>query len=159
MTACRRNSRSERGFRLPWRRRPKRRAGMSGPISSGRTRAQGALGCAPPRPSSRGACLPDLCTAYAWPSGLAGRGVIGIVELDGGWVQADIDAFFKSVNQPSPSIKDVVVSGPGNAPNQHLNDPDDPDYEVTMDIQIAAAAYFSATGQPASIRVYWADGT
>ena len=103
--------------------------------------------------------LPDLCTAYAWPSGLAGRGVIGIVELDGGWVQADIDAFFKSVNQPSPSIKDVVVSGPGNAPNQHLNDPDDPDYEVTMDIQIAAAAYFSATGQPASIRVYWADGT
>ncbi len=109
-------------------------------------------------PTSRPWSLPDLCKAYAWPSGLAGRGVIGIVELDGGWVQADIDAFFQSINQPSPSIKDVIVSGSGNAPNQHLNNPSDPDYEVTMDIQVAGAAYYSATGQPATIRVYWADG-
>ena len=65
--------------------------------------------------------LPDLCAAYAWPSGLAGRGVIGIVELDGGWLQSDIDAFFQSINQPSPAIVDVIVGGSGNAPNQHLD--------------------------------------
>jgi subtilase family serine protease len=47
-----------------------------------------------------------------------------------------------------------------NNPNQHLHDPTgDPDVEVTLDIQIAAAAYTIATGQPANIRVYWADGT
>jgi subtilase family serine protease len=75
-----------------------------------------------------------------------------------GWVQGDIDAFFQSIAQPSPAITNVVVSGPGNSPNQHLNDPNDPDYEVTMDVQIAAAAYYLATGHPAEIRVYWGDG-
>ncbi len=121
-------------------------------------RGSGRLGMravAAPQPWS----LPDLCKAYAWPSRLAGRGVIGMVELDGGWVQADVDTFFKSINQPSPSITDVIVGGAGNAPNQHLNDPNDPDYEVTMDIEIAGAAYCLATGEPATIRVYWADGS
>src|SRR5262249_29683091 len=32
--------------------------------------------------------LPDLCKAYNWPTGLAGGGVIAIVELGGGWVPA-----------------------------------------------------------------------
>jgi subtilase family serine protease len=32
-----------------------------------------------------------------------------------------------------------------------------PDYEVALDIQVAAAAYYVATGKPAVIRVYWAD--
>ena len=103
--------------------------------------------------------LPDLCKAYAWPTGLVGGGVIAIVELDGGWAQGDIDAFFRSIGQPSPAIVDVVVSGPGNNPGQHLNDPNDPDFEVTMDIEIAAAAYWLATGQAATVRVYWADGS
>jgi carboxypeptidase C (cathepsin A) len=103
--------------------------------------------------------MPALCQAYAWPSGLSGGGVIAIVELDGGWMQSDIDAFCRSIGQPSPSIADVIVSGPGSQPNQHLGDPNDPDDEVTMDIQIAAAAYCAATGTPATIRVYWADGS
>jgi hypothetical protein len=102
--------------------------------------------------------VPKLCQAYAWPQRLSGDGVIAMVELDGGWVNDDMDAFFKSIGQPSPTITDVVVSGPGNQPGQHLNDPNDPDYEVTMDIQIAAAAYYLATGNPADIRVYWGDG-
>jgi len=103
--------------------------------------------------------LPDLCQAYQWPTGLAGGGVIAIVELDGGWVQADIDSYFQSIGQASPTIVDVLVSGAGNNPGQHTGDPQDPDVEVTMDIQIAGAAYCLATGQPATIRVYWADGS
>jgi kumamolisin len=99
--------------------------------------------------------VPNLCAAYDWPSGNApGGGLIAIVELGGGWVQSDMDAYFASIGQPSPSITDVSVDGTTNSPNQGLQD--DPDVEVALDIQVAAAAYFVATGQPATIRVYWA---
>lgn len=101
--------------------------------------------------------VPQLCKAYSWPSGLGGDGVIAIVELGGGWVQADMDAFFHSVSQPTPQITDVSVDGTNNSPNQHLGDPRDPDFEVALDIEVAGAAYFVATGKPATIRVYWAQ--
>lgn len=101
--------------------------------------------------------VPDLCAAYNWPSGLAGGGVIAVVELGGGWVQSDIDAFFQSIGQPSPEITDVSVDGTQNSPNQSVGSPDDPDYEVALDIQVAGAAYYAATGQAATIRVYWSQ--
>jgi carboxypeptidase C (cathepsin A) len=102
--------------------------------------------------------IENLCAAYDWPKGCPGGGVIAIVEFDGGWVQSDMDAFFRASNLTSPTIKDVSVGTAFNNPNQHLGDPNgDPDVEVTLDIQIAAAAYTIATGQPATIRVYWAD--
>ena len=43
--------------------------------------------------------VPDLCAAYNWPTGLAGGGVIAIVELGGGWVQSDMDEFFQSLSR------------------------------------------------------------
>lgn len=101
--------------------------------------------------------VPDLCAAYQWPNGLAGGGVIAIVELGGGWLQTDVDAFFKSINQPSPQITDVSVDGTKNSPNQNLGNAQDPDFEVALDIQVAGAAYYAATGQPAVIRVYWSQ--
>ena len=101
--------------------------------------------------------VPDLCAAYNWPSGLAGGGIIAIVELGGGWVQSDMDEFFQSIGQPSPSITDVSVDGTQNNPNQSIGAQDDPDYEVALDIQVAAAAYYVATGQPAAVRVYWSQ--
>jgi subtilase family serine protease len=101
----------------------------------------------------------NLCAAYAWPSNLLGGGVIAIIELGGGWIQSDIDAYFQSVELPSPQIKDISVGTAHNDPNQHLNDPHDPDVEVALDIEVAAAAYSIATGDPANIRVYWADGS
>ena len=101
--------------------------------------------------------VPNLCAAYNWPTGLAGGGVIAIVELGGGWVQSDMDAFFQSVNQPTPQITDVSVDGTQNSPNQHIGSSDDPDYEVALDIEVAGASYFVATGKPATIRVYWSQ--
>jgi kumamolisin len=98
----------------------------------------------------------DLCKAYNWPTKLPGGGVIGIVELDGGYTPADMDGFFQRIGQPSPSITPVVVSGAGNNPGLHIGEDGDPDIEVTMDIQVAAATYFLATGKAATIRVYWA---
>ena len=53
----------------------------------------------------------DLLKAYDWPSDAPGRGVIAIVELGGGWVQSDVDQFFKGVDLPAPHITDVSVDG------------------------------------------------
>jgi kumamolisin len=102
--------------------------------------------------------VPQLCTAYNWPTNLAGGGVIAIVELGGGWVQSDVDAFFQSIGQPSPSITDVSADGTTqNNPNQSVGSQNDPDLEVALDIQVAGAAYYCATGQPATIRMYWSQ--
>lgn len=108
-------------------------------------------------PGAKPWALPDLCKAYNWPSSLAGGGVIAIVELDGGWVQSDIDAFFKSIGQPSPQITDVSVDGTKNNPNQYIGNPQDPDFEVALDIEVAGGAYYIATGKPAVIRMYWSQ--
>ena len=96
--------------------------------------------------------VPDLCAAYAWPTGLPGGGVIAIVELGGGWTAGDMQAYFASIGQPFPMILDISVDGTQNNPGVS-----DADGEVALDIQVAAAAYYVATGKPATIRVYWAS--
>lgn len=96
--------------------------------------------------------VPSLCTAYKWPTNLPGGGVIAIIELGGGWVQSDINSFFKSVSQPSPHITNISVDGTQDSPGTS-----DADYEVALDIEVAGAAYFAATGSPATIRIYWAQ--
>lgn len=95
--------------------------------------------------------VPALCKAYDWPAGLAGGGIIAIVELGGGWNKTDMEAYFASIHQPMPSITDVSVDGTTNTPGS------DADYEVALDIQVSAAAYYVAAGVPATIRVYWAS--
>lgn len=100
--------------------------------------------------------VPELCQAYNWPTGLAGGGTIAIVELGGGWVQSDIDSYFQSIGQPSPQITDVSVDGTGNSPGQS-GSAGDADFEVALDIEVSAAAYYAATGKPASIRIYWSQ--
>jgi kumamolisin len=113
---------------------------------------------AAPAPEPSPWAVPALCAEYNWPSGLAGGGVIAIVELGGGWIQSDMDAFFQSINQPSPSITDVSVDGTQNSPNQYPpGSADDANPEVALDIQVSAASYYVATGQTATIRVYWSQ--
>ena len=101
--------------------------------------------------------VPSLCAAYNWPTALAGNGVIAIVELGGGWVQSDMETFFKGLNQPVPQITDVSVDGTQNSPNQSVGSSNDPDYEVALDIQVAGASFYAATARPATIRVYWSQ--
>jgi kumamolisin len=111
-------------------------------------------------PNAASWTVPELCKAYSWPTGLDGGGVIAIVELGGGWVQSDMDAFFSSVGQPVPQIADISVDGSNNNPNQPVPQGQlDPDVEVALDIQVAAASYYAATGKPATIRMYWAAGS
>lgn len=101
--------------------------------------------------------VPDLCAAYNWPTHQPGGGVIAIVELGGGWVQSDIDAYFQSIGQPSPSVTDVSVDGTKNSPNQGAGTSNDADIEVALDIELAGVAYYAATGKAATIRVYWSQ--
>lgn len=98
--------------------------------------------------------VPDLCAAYNWPQNLAGGGVIAIVELGGGWVKQDMEKFFGGINQPVPNITDVSVDGTQNTPDPSANSADG---EVALDIEVTGAAYYVATGKPATIRVYWAQ--
>jgi carboxypeptidase C (cathepsin A) len=115
------------------------------------------------RPAAAGAVpwsVPDLCKAYSWPSGLVGGGIIAILEFSGGWVKKDIDAYFRGTGLPVPDITDVPVGAGRNDPNRHSGDPaGDPDREVALDIEVAAAAYSLATGKAATIRVYWGDAS
>ena len=99
--------------------------------------------------------VPDLCAAYDWPSNSEIEGgVIAIVELGGGWRPADMKQFFAAIGPNStPMITDVSVDGTKNSPGVDT----DSDGEVALDIQVAGAAYFKATGKKATIRVYWAS--
>jgi carboxypeptidase C (cathepsin A) len=113
------------------------------------------------RPAAAGAQpwnVADLCAAYSWPKGLAGGGVIGIIELGGGWIQSDVDVYFQTAGLPKPTIVDVPVGAGANSPNPGGDPSTNPDGEVALDIQVAAASYSVATGLPATIRMYWADG-
>lgn len=92
----------------------------------------------------------DLLAAYNWPKNQPGGGVIAILANNGGWRQTDLDQFFPSIGQPSPNVVNV--------PNDAANNPGSNqggDVELAIDIQLAAASYSYATGQPAQIRVYF----
>jgi kumamolisin len=97
--------------------------------------------------------IPSLLTAYDWPKGTApGGGAIAIIELGGGWIQSDIDTFFTNAGLPAPHITDISVD---DTANSQCNPRNQADGEVALDIQVAGAAYAAASGQAATIRVYW----
>ncbi|HEX4147110.1 MAG TPA: S53 family peptidase [Pirellulales bacterium] len=78
--------------------------------------------------------------------------MIGILEFEGGWIQSDLDLFSAQNGLPPIQVQDISVDGTNNntAPNPSA------DGEVALDIQVAAAAYFYATGQIPTIKVFWA---
>jgi kumamolisin len=95
---------------------------------------------------------PQIARAYGFPSDVDGTGqTIALIELGGGYVQADLDAYFAGLGVKAPAISAVPVLGGANAPT---NDPSGPDGEVMLDIEVAGAI---ATG--AKIVVYFAPNT
>lgn len=109
---------------------------------------------APPRLRPHAATafrVADLCRAYNFPTGLAGGGVIGILELGGGYTQADLDLFSQLNGLPQILPTDVSVNGGKNSPGQ------DADGEVLLDIEVAAAVYYYCTGQLPTIKMFFAS--
>jgi kumamolisin len=95
---------------------------------------------------------PQVAELYAFPSGLTGKGqCIAIVELGGGYDQADLDAYFGELGLATPQVSAVGVDGGRNAPD---GDPNGADAEVMLDIEVAGAV-----APAARIVVYFAPNT
>src|SRR5262249_16969366 len=82
-----------------------------------------------------------------------GGGTIGILELGGGWTQADLDKFSANNGMPKINVTDVSVSGGTNSPGGGA------DAEVLLDIEVAGAVFYYATGKMPEIKVFWAPNT
>ncbi len=93
----------------------------------------------------------QIATAYKFPAGDGTGQTIGIIELGGGYMQSDLQTYFKSLNLPTPKVIAVSVDG---TQNQPTGDPNGPDTEVALDIEVAGAVAPGAT-----IVVYFAPNT
>jgi kumamolisin len=94
----------------------------------------------------------QIAELYGFPMAARADGqAIGLIELDGGFRQADLNAYFNALNLPAPKIVVVSVDGGKNAPT---GNPNGPDGEVMLDIEVAAAVAPGAT-----IVVYFAPNT
>lgn len=99
-----------------------------------------------------GSFLPNAVgRLYNFPAGVTGAGqCIGLIELGGGFVEADISASFRAMGLTPPTVVAVPVDGNANKPV-----PDDgANAEVALDIQVAGGV---APG--ARIAVYFAPNT
>ena len=94
---------------------------------------------------------PQVAQLYQWPANASGAGqTIGIIELGGGYRQADLKAYFKTLGIQTPAITAVNVDKSKNAPTVLSS----ADSEVMLDIEVAASV---APG--AKIVVYFTPNT
>ena len=88
---------------------------------------------------------------YGFPSGATASGeTIGLIELGGGYREADVTAYFQTLGLPAPALTAVAVDGGKNTPG----DASGADGEVMLDIEVSGAI---AAG--AKIAVYFAPNT
>ncbi len=79
----------------------------------------------------------ELASVYAFPDDADGAGqTISIIELGGGFAQADLDAYFGGLGITGPTVTAVGVDGGSNRPG---SDPNGADGEVLLDIEVAGA--------------------
>ncbi len=88
---------------------------------------------------------------YGFPAGATASGqTIGLIELGGGYREADVTAYFKTLGLPAPAITAISVDGGKNTPGTANG----ADGEVMLDIEVSASI---ATG--AKVAVYFAPNT
>ena len=93
----------------------------------------------------------QVAQLYGFPAKGSAQGqTIGIIELGGGFVPADIQAYFSGLGLTVPNVVAVPVDGGTNTPDG----PNGADGEVMLDIEVCAAV---APG--ARIAVYFAPNT
>jgi len=106
------------------------------------------------RPAAAAASFTPLQIAslYNFPPGTGQGESVGIIELGGGERPADLSAYFSSLGVASPpKVTAVSVDQAQNAPT---GDPDGPDGEVMLDIEVVGAI-----APQANIIVYFAPNT
>jgi len=95
---------------------------------------------------------PQVAALYDFPPGTDGTGqTVALLELGGGYRDADLATYFGGLDLPMPAISAVGVDGAVNAPT---GDPGGPDGEVLLDLDIVGSV---APG--AAIVVYFAPNT
>jgi len=100
-----------------------------------------------PRAGGRTPLTPlQVAKAYQFPAGDGQGQSVGIIELGGGFVQADLDAYLSGLNLPSSTVMVVLVMGATNTPDG----PGGADGEVMLDVELIAAV-----APAANIRVYF----
>ena len=95
----------------------------------------------------------QVAKIYDFPAGADGTGqCIAIIELGGGFKSRDIKTYFKNtLNMTAPKVVAISVDGAHNKPT---GDPNGPDGEVMLDIEVAGAVAPKST-----LAVYFAPNT
>ena len=109
------------------------------------------VAAAAPQVAFKGYMPADLSRAYEFPVATGFGQCIALIELDGGFKQADITNYFAAIRTRAPRVVAVGVDGARNAPT---GDPNGPDGEVVLDIEVAGGVAPGAT-----IAVYFAPNT
>ncbi|HWU45801.1 MAG TPA: S53 family peptidase [Humibacter sp.] len=95
---------------------------------------------------------PQLGTIYDFPANTDGSGrTVAIIELGGGFAQADLDAYFAELGLRTPNVTAVGIDGASNQPG---SDPNGADGEVLLDIDVVGGL-----APAADIVVYFAPNT
>lgn len=103
-----------------------------------------------PRAATKPLTALDVAKAYNYPK-LTGKGYkAGIIELGGGFGQADLNTYFGGLGLPVPNVVSVPVAGGKN----QSDGPDGADGEVLLDIEV-----LGAVAPDAEIRVYFAPNS
>jgi kumamolisin len=93
----------------------------------------------------------QMASLYNFPAGTGQGECIGIIELGGGYRPADLQTYFSALGVPLPKVSAVSVDHGKNHPT---GDPNGPDGEVMLDIEVAGAI-----APAAQIAVYFAPNT
>ena len=88
---------------------------------------------------------------YGFPAGSGEGQCVALIELGGGYVQADLDTYFARLGVAAPTVVAVPVDQGSNAPSGSTNGPDG---EVMLDIEVVGALVPGAR-----IAVYFAPNT
>jgi kumamolisin len=94
----------------------------------------------------------EVAQAYNFPAQTDGTGqCVAILELGGGYKPADLTQYFGGLKISPPKITAIPVDGGANAPT---GDPDGPDGEVELDIEVVGAV-----APAAQLAVYFTTNT
>jgi kumamolisin len=105
-----------------------------------------------PHAGSRAFTPLQIGRLYDFPTGVTGQGqCIAIIELGGGYRTRDLQAYFAQLGLPTPTVKAISVDGGHNHPT---GNPQGPDGEVMLDLEVAGAVAPGAT-----LAVYFAPNT
>ncbi|WP_322011915.1 S53 family peptidase [Paraburkholderia sp. J12] len=78
----------------------------------------------------------QIAGLYDFPPGDGKGECIALIEMGGGYSESDLASYFSALGVPMPTVQAVPVDGANNAPT---GDPNGPDGEVTLDVEIAGA--------------------